>query len=134
MFNWVLNTSRLRTVMILTQNLSENPLFLSQRKWPLEVTWSRGSGSQLFYRIAAMRKFRKFTWKHLQWIDFFSEVAGPDLQIYWKKTWRSCFPANVWKYLRTAFFYRTPLEYCLIVLALFLINQVALELLTCVSF
>ena len=134
MFNWVLNTSRLRTVMIFNTESFGKASLPKPKEWPLEVTWSRGSGSQLFYRVAVMRKFRKFTWKHLQWIVSFSEVAGPDLQLYWKKTWRSCFPANVWKYLRTAFFYRTPLEYCLIVLALFLINQVALELLTCLSF
>ena len=53
----------------------------------------RSSRSQMFFKIGVLKSFPIFTGKHLCWKDFIKK--------------RSCFPMNIAKFLRTAFFYKT---------------------------
>ena len=58
----------------------------------------RSSSPEVFCENGVLRHFAKFTGKHLCQSLFFNKVAG-----------HKCFPENFSKFLRTPFFYRTPL-------------------------
>ena len=70
-----------------------------------------------------LKIFTKFTGKHLRQSLFFNKVAGlkcsASLQLYLKKRlWRSCFPVNFAKLLRTPFLQNTSGWLLLIMLSL----------------
>ena len=57
-----------------------------------------------------LKNFAKFTGKHLYQSFFFNKVAHlRPATLLKKRLWHSCFPVNSAKFLRTPFFYRTPL-------------------------
>ena len=57
-----------------------------------------------------LRDFTKFTRKHRCQSLFFNKVGGLRPATLLKKgLWHRCFPVNFKKFLRTPFFYRTPL-------------------------
>ena len=54
----------------------------------------------MFCKKDALRRFTKFTGKHLCQSLFFNKVAG----LLKKGLWYKCFPVNFVKFLRTSFF------------------------------
>ena len=58
-----------------------------------------------------LKKFGKFTGKHLCQSLFFNKVAGRPATFLKKRLWHRCFLVNFAKFLRTPF-YRTPLDDC----------------------
>ena len=78
-------------------------------------------------RKGVLRKFAKFTEKHLCQSLFFKEVAGLRSAIFFKKRlWHSCFLVNFAKFLRTPF-YETPPDDCFWMLPLFSPHSVLLR-------
>ena len=59
----------------------------------------RSSRPEVFCKKDVLRNFTKFTGKHL----------CQSLFLLKKRLWYRCFPVNFAKFLRTPFFYRTPL-------------------------
>ena len=61
---------------------------------------------------SVLRKFAKFTKKHLRYRLFFNKVASiRHATLLRKSLWHRCFPVNFAKFLKT-FFYRTSLDAC----------------------
>ena len=54
-------------------------------------------------RKSFLRKFAKFTGKHLCQNLFFNKVAGQLATLLKKRLWHSCFPVNFAEFLRTPF-------------------------------
>ena len=58
----------------------------------------------MFCKKGFLRKFAKFTGKHLRQSLFFNKVAGlRPATLLKKRFWRTCFPMNSAKFLRTPF-------------------------------
>ena len=73
---------------------------------------TRSSHQSCSARKGVVRKFSKFTRKHLCQVLFYNKVAGPEPATLLKVTlWHRCFPINFAKFLRTPF-HRTPLNDC----------------------
>ena len=65
---------------------------------------SRSSRPEVFRKKGVLRKFAKFTGKHLCQSLFFNKVAGlRPATLLKKRLWRRCFPVNFVKFLRTPF-------------------------------
>ena len=64
----------------------------------------RSSRPEAFCEKGVLRNFAKFTGKHLCQSLLFNKVAGPRPATLLKnRLWRSCFPVNFAKFLRTPF-------------------------------
>ena len=64
----------------------------------------RSSRPEAFCEKGVLRNFAKFTGKHLCQSLLFNKVAGPrPATLLKKRLWRSCFPVNFAKFLRTPF-------------------------------
>ena len=61
----------------------------------------RNSRSQMLLKIGVFRNFTVFTWKHLCWSLFGDFQAYKFIK---KRLQHRCFPVNIAKFLRTAFF------------------------------
>ena len=62
------------------------------------------SRPEVFSEKGVLRKFAKFTGKHLCQSLFFNKVAGlRPATLLKKRLWHRCFPMNFAKFLRTAF-------------------------------
>ena len=57
----------------------------------------------MFFKIDGLKNFTVFTGKHMCWSHFLINLKEI------KRLEHKCFPVNIEKYLRTVFFYRTPL-------------------------
>ena len=63
-----------------------------------------------FYKKGAFKNFAKFTIKHLCQSLLFNKVAGPGMQLYWKKeTLAQVFSCKLCENFKSTNFYRTPL-------------------------
>ena len=61
--------------------------------------------SKVFCKKGVLRKFAKFTGKHLCQSLFFNKVVGlRPAALLEKRLWYRCFPVNCSKFLRTSFF------------------------------
>ena len=70
----------------------------------------RSSRLQIIFKISVLKTFANFTLKHLWWSFFLIKLQFRRLAILFKKKLlHRCFPVNIAKFLRTPFFYRTPL-------------------------
>ena len=80
----------------------------------------RRSLPEVFYKKGALRKFIKFTRKHLCQSPFFNKVAGlRPATLLKKRLCHSCFPVSFVKFLRTPFLQNTSGRPLLIVAILF---------------
>ena len=62
----------------------------------------RSSFPEMSCKNGVLRKFAKFTGKHLCQSLFFNKVAGPATLLK-KRLWHRCFPVNFANFLRTLF-------------------------------
>ena len=67
------------------------------------MTTSKISHHRCSVKKDILRKFTKFTGKHLRQSLFFNKVAGTACNFIKKRPWHRCFPVNFAKFLRTAF-------------------------------
>ena len=83
-------------------------MFKRQRKTLLEYSHSaiyKSDRLQVFFKTSVIKNVTIFTEKHLCWSLFFNKVAGLKAYNFIKKRlWHRCFPVNMAKLLRTAFF------------------------------
>ena len=69
---------------------------------------ARSSCSQMIFKIGVFKNFATFTGKHLCW-SLFHKVAGFQACNFTKKSLQHrCFPVNIAKFLRTAFYRMSP--------------------------
>ena len=67
--------------------------------------WHRSSRPEVFCEKDVLRKFAKFTGKHMCQSLFFDKVAGlRPATLLKKRLWHWCFPVNLTKFLRTPFY------------------------------
>ena len=94
---WVMTTT-----ILLKENLTYSPIFkvyfmkifaAAKASLILIKTLCRSSRSQMFFKIGALKNFAIFTGKHLCWSLFLIK-----LQAF------TCFPVNIAKFYRVAFF------------------------------
>ena len=66
---------------------------------------SRSSHPEVFPKKSVLKKFAKFTAKHLCQSLFFNKVAGlRPVTLLKKRLWHRCFLVNFVKFLRTPFY------------------------------
>ena len=59
---------------------------------------------KVFFKKGAFKNFEKFTGKHQRQSLFFNKIAGlRTANLLKKRPWRSCFPVNFAKFLKTPF-------------------------------
>ena len=80
-------------------------LLAGKMKW---LKLSRSSHPELFCPKGMLKKFTKFTGKHLCQNIFLNKIAGRPATLLNKTLRHRCFPVNFGKLLRTIY-YRTPL-------------------------
>ena len=65
----------------------------------------RSKGPEVFCKKVVLKKFTKFTGKHLCQSLFLKKVPDPrPVTLLKKRFWYRCFPVNFLKYLKTPFF------------------------------
>ena len=65
----------------------------------------------MFLKIGFLKNFAIFTGKHLWWSHFLvlvCQISNYRVHFIKKRLQHKCFPVNIAKFLRAAFFYRTP--------------------------
>ena len=76
--------------------------------WLLSWTLIVGSScSQMFFKIGFLKNFAIFRGKHLYWNLFLIKLQALRPVFLLKRDEHRCFPVNIAKFLKTAF-YRTP--------------------------
>ena len=74
----------------------------------VNVSWEVSKAATCSVRKGVLRKFAKFTRKHLRQSLFFNKVAGLwPATLLKKRLWHRCFPVNFLKFLRTPFLTET---------------------------
>ena len=71
---------------------------MSERK--ISCFFFRNSNQRCFVGKCALRRFAKFTAKHLCQILFFRFGLGPATLMLKKRLWHRCFPVNFEKFIR----------------------------------
>ena len=85
-------------------NFSIQLFFSSEKKALVDILTARSSHRSCSVKKGVLRKFAKFTGKHMCQGFFFNKVASLRPATLLKKIfWHSCFPVNFAKFLRTPF-------------------------------
>ena len=73
---------------------------------------SEAATRDVLYKKGVLKTFAKFTGKHLYKSLFLIKLEAQACNLIKKETLAQVFPVNFAKFLRTSFFYRTPLDDC----------------------
>ena len=82
---------------------------MSTTETSVEYGKSQKQPSQMFFKIGVLKNLEIFTGKHLCLSFPLIKLQALAWNIIKKRLQHRCFPLNIAKFLRTTFFYKTPL-------------------------
>ena len=97
----------LRTPIL--KSISERLLQMSLNKFRTLPLFFRSNRPEVFCEKSFYRNFAKFAENTCARVSFLIKLQARPATFLKNRLWRRCFPVNFGKFLRTRFFYRTPL-------------------------